>query len=28
VISGLLFLTWGRKPDHMDHIPHDLPPAS
>jgi ubiquinone/menaquinone biosynthesis C-methylase UbiE len=25
VISGLLFLTWGRKPDHMQH---DLPPAS
>jgi hypothetical protein len=19
VISGLLFLTWGRKPDHMQH---------
>jgi SAM-dependent methyltransferase len=28
VISGLLFLTWGRKPDHMDYISHDLPPAS
>jgi ubiquinone/menaquinone biosynthesis C-methylase UbiE len=28
VISGLLFLTWGRKPDHMDHIQHDLPPTS
>jgi len=25
VISGLLFLTWGRKPDHMQH---DGPPAS
>ena len=25
VISGLLFLTWGRKPDHVQH---DLPPAS
>ena len=25
VISGLLFLTWGRKPDH---IQHDFPPAS
>jgi hypothetical protein len=25
VISGLLFLTWGRKPDHMQH---DLPLTS